>query len=112
MDEAIVVVTTVDSLEAARAIADAVLTRRLGACAQIAGPIESRYWWQGKIDSASEFQCIIKTSRSHYPALEKLIREHHPYQCPEILATPVVAGFPGYLDWLRQELAALGGDNG
>lgn len=113
MDEPIVVVTTVDSKEAALTIADAVLNSRHGACVQIVGPIQSRYWWQGKIDSATEYQCVVKTSRSHYDILEATILQHHPYQYPEVLATPVIAGYDGYLDWLRSELGAVqDSDNG
>ncbi|MFN7624627.1 MAG: divalent-cation tolerance protein CutA [Acidobacteriota bacterium] len=49
---------------------------------------------------------IIKTTASLYPPLERAIRDLHPYEVPEILALPVLAGAPDYLDWLRGEVEA------
>lgn len=104
MTDAIQVFTTVDSREAAGAIARALVERRLAACAQIVGPIESTYWWEGAVETAQEWLCIVKSTQERYPALESAIREHHPYDVPEILALPVSAGHSAYLDWLRGEL--------
>ena len=33
-----------------------------------------------------------------------MIRGLHPYEVPEILATPVVDGAAAYLDWMEREL--------
>jgi periplasmic divalent cation tolerance protein len=47
---------------------------------------------------------LIKTRQDLYEELEQAIREVHPYDVPEILAIPVVAGSQGYLEWLEHEL--------
>jgi periplasmic divalent cation tolerance protein len=109
MTDTIQVVTTTSSKEEAEKIARALVERRLAACVQVAGPIASTYHWQGRIESAQEFLCIIKTRQSHYLALEDAIRELHSYEVPEILAFQVTAGNRAYLDWLRDELADLSG---
>jgi periplasmic divalent cation tolerance protein len=98
--EAIQVVTTVTDRKDAEALSQAVLERRLGACVQISGPIESRYWWNGRIEAANEWVVTIKTRRDLYGALEAALLAAHPYDEPEILATPVVEVSPGYLAWL------------
>lgn len=100
------VVTTTDSREAADRLADGAVRARLAACAQVVGPITSRYWWQGEVETAEEWQVIFKTALVRYPALRDHIRAGHTYQTPEILCTPVVAGDRAYLDWLTAETQA------
>ena len=103
MTKYIQVVTTVDDKNAAGKIAELILKKRLAACVQIS-PCQSMYRWQGNIERAEEYLCIIKSSLDLYPELEKAIREIHPYDVPEILAVEVVAGDSKYLEWLQQEL--------
>ncbi len=105
MTDAIQVVTTASSRDEADRIARAVVEQRLAACAQISGPIESTYHWQGAIETSTEWRCTFKTLRSHYASVEAAIRQVHSYDEPEILATAVVAASAGYLDWLAAELA-------
>lgn len=108
MTDYIQVLTTVPSRDAAKTIADALLEGRLAACVQIVGPIESRYWWQGKLEAAEEWQCLAKSRLNLYARLEEVIRGTHPYQVPEIIVTQIKTGNAAYLDWLEQELS--GGD--
>jgi len=86
-------------------IAHAIVEQRLAACAQVIGPITSTYWWQGKVETAEEWLCIVKSRQDLYPALEKAIRQVHPYEVPEILAVSVVQGSKNYLEWMDRELA-------
>jgi periplasmic divalent cation tolerance protein len=104
MTEAIQVVTTTGSQEEAEKIAQVLVTRRLAACVQVAGPIASTYHWQGKLETNQEWLCVIKSLQSHYQALEAAIRELHSYDVPEILAFGVVGGNLDYLNWLAAEL--------
>jgi periplasmic divalent cation tolerance protein len=102
--EFIQVITTVDSREAAQKIADTLVAKHLAGCVQVIGPIVSTYRWQGDIERADEWLCLIKSSRDLYHDLERAIREAHPYEVPEILAMPIVAGAPDYLVWLSEQL--------
>ena len=104
MTDAVQVFTTTGKKDDAKRIADALVERRLAACVQVVGPVTSTYRWQGKIETAEEWLCIIKSTRDLYAELESAVRELHPYEVPEILAVPVVAGSPAYLDWLKAEL--------
>jgi periplasmic divalent cation tolerance protein len=103
MTSAIQVVTTLTSKADAEKLAQALVERRLAACVQVSGPVASCYRWQGAVESAEEWVCTIKTRQDLYPQLEAALRELHPYQTPEILALPVVAGLEDYLHWLEQE---------
>jgi len=96
--------TTTATKPAAQAIARAVVERRLAGCAQVVGPITSTYWWQGKVETAEEWLCVMKSRQDLYEQLEQAICEVHPYEVPEILAMPVVEGSRDYLDWLDGEL--------
>jgi periplasmic divalent cation tolerance protein len=108
MDAFLQIQTTTESRADAEALARALVERRLAGCVQIVGPINSTYWWQGEVESAEEYLCLVKSSRDAYPALEAAIQELHPYDVPEILAIPVAAGSAAYLGWLRDELRGAG----
>jgi len=89
----------------AERIARALVERRLTACVNILSACQSIYRWQGKIETACEVPLLIKTRTERYAAVEAAIRELHPYEVPEIIALPVSAGLPAYLDWVCQETA-------
>jgi periplasmic divalent cation tolerance protein len=102
--EAIQVVTTTSDKQDAQNLAQAILGQRLGACVQISGPIESHYRWNNRLETAAEWHVTIKTRRDLYKSLERLLLELHPYDQPEIIATPIVEISPGYLKWLNDEV--------
>ena len=105
--EALQVVTTTAEKKDAENLAQAILEKRLGACVQISGPIESRYWWNGRIETAAEWFVTIKTRRDLYKPLEKLLLELHPYDQPEIIATAVAEVSSGYLRWLSEQVSGV-----
>jgi periplasmic divalent cation tolerance protein len=98
------VTTAAGSAEEAEQIGAALVERRLAACVQVVGPIASRYRWQGKVERAQEWMCVAKTTAARYAELEAAIRELHSYEEPEIVATPIVAGSAGYLEWLARSV--------
>lgn len=100
------VVTTTDSEAAAEALARGAVEARLAACGQVVGPIKSTYWWEGTIETATEWYVVFKTTTERYPALEAHIREHHRYDVPEIVLMPIVAGNPAYLEWVTTQTRA------
>jgi len=108
MSEFLRVVTTVDAKDKALAIASSLVEKRLAACGQVSGPIESTYWWQGMVEWSTEWQVTFKTTREVYPQVEAAIRALHPYQVPQIIAMAIVAGGADYLDWVREEVTPRG----
>jgi periplasmic divalent cation tolerance protein len=84
-------------------MAVALVEERLAACVHVFGPALSVYRWEGAVTRATEWLCTAKTAERGLPALLARIRALHSYQQPEIVALPIVAGDPAYLDWVRQE---------
>ncbi|WP_171166377.1 divalent-cation tolerance protein CutA [Streptomyces sp. I05A-00742] len=97
------VMTTAPDEETARRLATGAIELRLAACAQIDGPVTSVYRWQGAVETDTEWRVLYKTTSARYPDLESHIRAGHPYDVPEVIATPVTAGSDAYLAWLRSE---------
>ncbi len=98
------VVTTTEKKEDAERIAMTLVERKLAACVQIAGPIFSTYRWKGNMEKAEEWQCLIKSREDRYKEIETIIKSIHPYEVPEVIAIPIIAGSIEYLDWLQGEL--------
>jgi periplasmic divalent cation tolerance protein len=98
------VLVTAPDLKTARVLARAILQPRLAACVNIVPRIESHYWWQGRLEHGGEVLLVIKTARRRLAALEKVILAKHPYDTPEIVALPIHAGTPRYLDWLAASI--------
>ncbi|WP_308369441.1 MULTISPECIES: divalent-cation tolerance protein CutA [unclassified Streptomyces] len=101
------VLTTVDSPEAARELARDAVETRLAACAQVSGPVTSLYRWKDAVRTDQEWQVLLKTTEAAYPALEARLIARHPYDTPEVIATPVVRGSADYLAWVAAEVAEM-----
>jgi len=101
----IAVVTTVATRAEAQSLAQALVQRRLAACAQIS-QIESIYRWQGHVEQAAECRLVIKTTRALYPQVEQLIRELHSYELPAIHALAFEAIYGPYGQWIVQSCEA------
>ncbi len=99
-----VVLVTASSPEEAKAIATGLIEANLAACVNITS-IDSFYIWEGKINSEPEWQLIIKTDLDKFEQLSAKVRELHSYSVPEIIALPIVAGSPTYLDWLKENVS-------
>ena len=95
--------TTTDSRAEAMELARAAVQARLAACAQVAGPIASTYWWEGGIERAEEWLIMLKLPADRYGELAAFIAERHSYDEPEIVALPILAGSASYLSWIREE---------
>ncbi len=103
----LVLMTTATKHEAQK-IAQNLLAKRLIACANICGPVESHYRWQDKVERAEEFLVLMKSNEELFAKLARVVKELHSYEVPEILAIPIVEGFQLYLDWLDASLAGSG----
>ncbi len=97
----IVVLVTASSKEEADKIARGLLEEKLAACVNIIEGLDSRFWWQGKIDQAKEALLIIKTRKSLFNKLAKKVKSLHSYTVPEIIALPIISGNKAYLDWIN-----------
>ncbi|MGB5081233.1 MAG: divalent-cation tolerance protein CutA [Burkholderiales bacterium] len=97
------VITNLPDRDSAAKLAQGLVEQRLAACVNVLSPCRSFYRWKGRIEDAEEFPVLIKTTRERYAALETAIRAGHPYELPEIIAVPLTAGLPAYLEWIESE---------
>jgi len=104
--DAILVITNLPDRDSALGVAEQLVTERLAACVNVLGECTSVYRWKGEMERAAEVTLLIKTRAALYPRVEAAIRALHPYELPEIVAVPISAGLPGYLQWIAAETAA------
>lgn len=104
MADYIQVFTTTENEEDARKIARELIEKRLAACVQRIGPIKSTYWWKDKVNEEEEWLLIIKTCDEMFGKMEEAIKGVHPYEVPEIIASPIIKGNKDYLDWIEKEV--------
>jgi periplasmic divalent cation tolerance protein len=99
----LLVLTNAPDAELADRLAKALIEQGCAACVNILAPCVSVYRWQGALERSAEIPLLIKTTQSHYAAVESVIRKLHSYELPEIIAVPVVRGLPAYLAWVESE---------
>lgn len=101
--EASIVFVTAPSRRVGSEIARKLVEKKLVACVNILGPIQSIYTWQGEIQEDEEVLLVIKTWDHLFEShLIPAIKEMHPYEVPEILGIPVMKGLPEYLAWMSE----------
>ena len=98
------VLTTTESMNQARRIADALIEHKLAACVNIVPHVQSIYRWKGKAEEAEEWLLWIKTTSEAFERVRDLIRELHSYELPECLCLAVEDGSPDYLRWIEESV--------
>lgn len=99
----VVFITASSQIEADK-IASVLLEAKKAACVNVVPSVHSRYWWQGKIESADEVLLIIKTKSSALPDVIELVKKNHSYTVPEIIALPIIGGNEDYLKWIDESV--------
>ncbi len=98
----ITILCTCPNNKIAKEIATILVEAKLAACVSIIPGIESIYMWEGKLENSHEYLLVIKSTKDIYIKVEELIKKHHPYTCPEIIAIPIEQGSKEYLNWVAQ----------
>jgi len=70
----------------------------------VVGALRSVYRWKGEVQQDDEVLLLVKTAAGRYRALERRLRELHPYECPEVLAFEAAAGAEPYLRWVAESV--------
>jgi len=102
--------TTASSEDEADRLATALLEARLAACVQVVGPVRSRYWWQGSLQSATEWLCLAKTTQDRVYEVTAVLQASHSYDTPEVIVVPIVGGGEDYLQWITDTVDDDRGD--
>jgi periplasmic divalent cation tolerance protein len=99
--EFIEVSTATETREAAVALARMAVESRLAAGAQITGPAISAFWHLGEFGTGEEWRLVLRTRFDLFDDLQVELMKNHPWQNPEIIATPILAGSAECLEWIR-----------
>ena len=102
--DAVVVLCTAPDEATAQDLAAKALAEKVAACATLLPGATSLYYWEGKLQQEYEVQMLFKSDRQHQQALLTYLKQHHPYQTPELLVLPVMAGDKDYLSWINASL--------
>ena len=98
------VLSTAASDEEARVIASALVEKRLAACVNILGPIQSIYRWKDAVEDSQEYLLLIKTTESMFPKLRDELKSLHSYEVPECIVINIEDGLPAYLEWIGESM--------
>ena len=88
----------------AHEMATTLVQKKLVACAQVCGTVQSVYTWNGICETSQETLMLAKTASSFFEHVESAVRAKHPYKCPQIIALPIVIANADYLDWMHEQL--------
>ena len=94
---------TAPSRDDALRIGRTLVEERLAACANVFDGMTSVYRWNDAVQQDHEAVLIAKTTAERFDALAQRVRELHSYDCPCIIAWPITAGSPPYLEWIAGE---------
>ena len=103
-----IVLTTAGSKAEAQKMARALVERKLAACVNVVGPIESVYRWKGAVETAEEFLCIVKTTAAAAENVQAAITELHSYEVPECVVISIEDGSQEYLEWIGGNVVEIG----
>lgn len=95
-----VLLTTVGRLREAKLLARTLISERRAACVQIT-PLYSVYRWKGKVTETPEYLLWVKVPSGRANEARAFLRQHHPYEVPEILEIATDAVDPRYLRWAQ-----------
>lgn len=104
MSDAMVVLVTLPSKEAAETLARTLVEERLAACVNLLPQIRSIYRWEGEVEAGEEVLAFVKTTGPRFEALRRRVVELHPYDCPEVVALPIAEGHAPYLRWIAESV--------
>jgi periplasmic divalent cation tolerance protein len=104
MSDIRLIYTTWPDAQTAQRAAWSLVEQGLAACANILGPMNSIYRWEGKIEMAGEVPVLFKTTAGQAAELVDRIASLHPYEVPAVVAWQVDAAssHAPFLDWIRE----------
>lgn len=109
-NDAMVVLSTAPDEATAKDLAGTLVEERLAACVNLVPGLRSLYWWEGELQDDAEVLLVCKTDADRVERLTETLNREHPYDCPEVVALPVVAGSHDYLTWIGDVLDQQGGE--
>lgn len=95
----VIILTTFPNEKEAEGITRKLLEEKLITCSN-RFPCTSLYWWKDEIEKANEIYALLKTRAERIPEVKTYIKQHHPYDVPQIVIIPLKGGSQEYLTYL------------
>ncbi len=106
MSGVLVYITCKDKTEAEN-VGRALVEAKLAACVNIIDGMQSMFWWEGAAQKESETVLLAKTKVGLVQKLTEKVKSVHSYDCPCVVALPIIDGNPEFLQWIQDETAQL-----
>lgn len=95
-------VLTCETREEAEKIADALLQKKLIACVKFL-PVESKFWWEGKIQTGKETLMLMESRADNFDKVEAEVSKLHSYETFVLQALPIAQISKDAASWLEAE---------
>jgi len=100
---AVLVYMTASDKQEAEKVGQALIEARLAACVNVIDSMQSMFFWQGSVQKENEAVLIAKTKVGLVSELTRKVQSVHSYDCPCVIAVPVIDGNPEFLQWIQEE---------
>jgi len=94
---------TVGNRQESELIGNILLSKHLVACVREI-PMESKFWWRGKIDISKEILLQMESRLDLFDKIEAEVSKTHRYDTFVLEATPLVKISKKAAEWLKSEL--------
>lgn len=101
--EVVEVVITGDDAEWMARFVRSLVDDRVIACGNVSSPIRSIYRWRNNVEDQAEVRATLHTRASQVPTIVDRANREHAYEVPCVIALPILAGNPEYLQWILTE---------
>lgn len=105
MNRIVTLYTTFPNAQEAEQVIDALLEKKIIACANMMNEVTSFYHWEGKREKATEVAVLMKTTEQFSHSAVESIHAMHSYDCPCVVVWPISDTTEGYLQWVNGETA-------
>jgi len=96
------VTSTVPTQDQALSLARIAVKERLAAGAEITGPAVSVFWHLGEVGEGEEWRVTLRTSLTARDRLAARLAELHPWESPEITASPITWCTDRFAEWVER----------
>jgi periplasmic divalent cation tolerance protein len=103
-----VILVTAPSESTGKELADLAVTSGLAACVSVIPGVTSVYYWKSEVQTDKEVQLLFKTNSDKAPMLIKMLKENHPYDCPECIVLHADEVEKGYATWIHETVNRSG----
>lgn len=106
-DRVLLIYTTFETAESARALGRSVVGARLAACVNIIDGMTSIYEWNSAINEASEVVMIVKTSSRCLGDALSHLKSNHPYETPALIVIDPCKVDDDFAMWIGEQTGGL-----